>query len=203
MAQKEAIELWERSRILWLLAPAGVGKTHLSLALAIREALAGRCRKIMLARPLVENGRELGFFPGEMESKLMNWLTPFKDVAECCVGGKDPWESLQGMLDKAGCELEVCAVEMLQGRNVRGILIVDEAQNLTASQVLCVLTRVCETGRLIICGDPAQRNLPGDAPFVEAAKKTSKLDAVNTYQFKREDIVRDPLVGQILRVLGK
>lgn len=200
-AQKEAVELWKRCKVLGLLGCAGTGKTMVALALAIQEVLAGRCRKIMLARPLVENGRGLGYFPGEIDAKLMPWLTPFKDVAECCIGGRHPWESLQKMLKDAGCELELCAVEMLQGRNVRGILIVDEVQNLSVSQVNCVLTRFCEGGRVIVCGDHKQRNLPGDSPIIEAFGRLAHFDTVAYYQFTSHDVVRDPLVGEIARCL--
>lgn len=202
-AQAAAAELWARSRILYLGGAAGTGKTFLALAFAVAEAIAGRCKKITLCRPLVEcGGEKIGFLPGELADKLGPWMAPFRDVAENCVAGKNPWLALTKLLADRGCEVEPVPIGYLRGRNVKGILIVDEAQNLNASQVFCVLTRVCAGGRAILCGDRDQSDLAGPCAADAAFSKLADLDTVTRFDFRPADVVRDPLVGQIVARLA-
>jgi predicted ribonuclease YlaK len=150
--QKEAVECWMRSRIVFLLGPSGVGKSAVALALAIQEALKpeSRFKKIWLSRPLVQCDEDIGMLPGTLEDKLGPWLAPFRD----CLGSlsTDKWDKLEAAID-----VESVPVGMLRGRTIReGSLICDEFQNCTASQVKCALTRLGDYSRIVFCADPDQ-----------------------------------------------
>jgi phosphate starvation-inducible PhoH-like protein len=202
-AQEAACELWPRSRVLFLLGASGSGKTHLALGLALREIFAhrrddGPRPKLMLARPTVTCGESLGYLPGDLMEKISPWLAPFRDVL-----GSLSDDTLEELQDEV--EIESVPVGLLRGRTVsNATLIVDECQNLTAAQLLCVLTRIGHRGRIVLCGDPQQADLyddPREVPVVHAARKLGRLDTVAAVTFKPVHIVRDPLVAEILRHL--
>ena len=204
--QREAVALWRRSRVMFLIGPAGSGKTHVGLSLAIQEATKQRSRskKILLSRPLVPCDEDMGFLPGSMEEKLGPWLAPFRDVASTAIsgGGRDSWASLVRLLRDASCDLEPVPTGMLRGRTVSyGTLILDEAQNCTRGQLLCALTRVGSYGRVIVCADPQQSDRGGTPAILDVVGKLRHLDAVGVVEFAAEDCVRDPLVIEIVNAL--
>jgi phosphate starvation-inducible PhoH-like protein len=199
--QQAVIDLWPRSRILFLLGEAGCGKTHVALAMALTECLrrkdekGSRRPKIMLTRPMVAVGESIGYLPGDVDEKVGPWLLPFHDV----LGGMTftSWDDLQKDVD-----IEQVPVGLLRGRTIsNGVLIADESQNLSYAQLVCLLTRIGYGGRIVICADPTQSELftsPKLVPVVQVAKKLADLDTVSVVQFTRADIVRDPLVAEIL-----
>jgi len=201
--QEEAAELWRRCRILFLFGSPGSGKTHISLGLALESLLGGRKSKtkpkLMLCRPTVSIGEEVGILPGGLEEKLGPWLAPFRDVLRNLAF--DDWTKLEAAL-----EVEAVSAGMLQGRNISdAVMICDEAQSLNELQVYLLLTRISNGGRLIICGDPGQttrdRKPKRKPPIIAAAEKIGGLDAVAVVEFTSADVVRDPLVADILHAL--
>lgn len=198
--QEEAEELWKQSRILFLMGPAGVGKTTAALGIALKEIFRNDKLKLILSRPAVDCEEQLGFLPGDLNEKLDAWMGPFRDVFDS-LSGSD-WAGLQHQLVN---RMEVVSVGMFRGRTVRnGILILDEAQNCSYSQLKCILTRIGENGRIIICGDPEQsdRFPKQHSPLVYVANKLTNVDAVSKVYFDVEtDQVRDPLVNEILERL--
>jgi phosphate starvation-inducible protein PhoH and related proteins len=203
-AQQEAEELWKQSRILFFIGPAGTGKTSAAIGMAINEGLHSKNRdstqrtRLWLARPAVTcDDEELGFIPGDLNEKMLPWIAPFMD----CFGdlSNSSWETLSKTLD-----VETISVGLLRGRTIRnGTLIVDEGQNLTKSQLVCILTRLGRNSRIVICGDPSQSDLYSfkESPLTDAARKLNKLDTVSTVLFKKTDQLRDPLVSQIIDLL--
>lgn len=203
--QRAAVAAWKQSRILFLLGPAGTGKSHLALALAVQEAIRSRSKSktLMLSRPLVQCDEDTGFLPGTLEEKLGPWLAPFRDVAKSCVASKDPWAGLQRLLRDRDCVTEAVPVGMLRGRTISyGTLVCDEFQNASRNQIVCALTRLGEHGRIVVCADPSQRDLPGKAPVLDVVARLSGLDGVNVVEFGLGDIVRDPLISQIITRLS-
>lgn len=195
-AQRRAIDLWPRSRVLFLLGPAGTGKTAVALGLALAAVLraAAPRLRLLLTRPTVACDEDLGYLPGDLGEKLGPWLAPFRDVLGDLSFAK--WDDV-----RAAADVELVPVGLLRGRTVaNGVLVADEAQNMTAAQVKCLLTRVGRNGRLIVCGDPDQsdRFAPGRVPVLDAARRLADLDTVSLVQFTAADVVRDPLVGEIL-----
>jgi len=203
--QQDAAELWRRSRVLFLVGPAGTGKTVTALSLAVRESLHPRAnhKRIMLSRPLVPTDEEMGFLPGTQDEKLGPWLAPFRDVAQSTVTGcKDQWAGLTKLLKDKECGFELVPTGMLRGRTVSyGTLILDEAQNCTRGQLVCALTRMGTGGRVVICGDPQQPDRLNPPPLLEVMRQVGNLDTVGVVRFDKSDCVRDPLVIEMIDAL--
>lgn len=199
-AQEEAEELWRRSRILFLLGPSGCGKTACALGMSLKEVLKAEKSKLLLARPLVTCDEDIGHLPGDLLEKLAPWMGSFHDVFGSL--STSEWHNLQLQLQD---RLELVQVGMLRGRTVRnGVLIVDEAQNCSFSQLKCILTRVGEGGRIVICGDTEQSDKFNKeySPLQYVANKLVKLDTVAVVRFDSQmDQMRDPLVSEILSLI--
>lgn len=178
--------LWPLSRILIAVGPAGTGKTCAALALALQD----KRQPLWLCRPAVPCDENLGFVPGELSEKLEPWLAPFADVL-----GSISHEPLSKI------RAEAVSVGMLRGRTVKGILIVEEAQNLTRNQLVCVLTRLGEGGKIVLCGDPDQSDLR-DSQFERIADDIEDLPGVSRVLFTADQCVRDKLVTQIMERIG-
>ena len=195
--QFAASEVWDKTRILFLIGPAGTGKTSAALGLALGEILRRERGKLTLARPTVSCDEKLGFFPGVLKEKLGAWMGPFYDVFSSLSVGE--WVSLEKKLED---RLDVLPVGMLRGRTIRnGVMIVDEAQNLSEAQVECALTRIGKGGRIVFCGDPRQSDLYSQrsSPLLAAKKCLAGLDGIATVMFDgKADQQRDPLVTEIL-----
>ena len=147
-AQRKMQELWQSSRIIFAIGSAGSGKSHAALALALTD----RKGPLWLCRPAIACGEELGFLPGTLDEKLLPWMAPFADVLASM-----SFDKLDKVIDHVN--VEALSVGMLRGRTVNGVLIVDEAQNLSKNQLVCVLTRLGLFGKIVICGDPDQSEI--------------------------------------------
>lgn len=201
--QTDAKELWKRSRIMFMLGAAGTGKTLCSLALALQEIFKMKRDgiekpKLMLCRPTVTCGEELGYIPGDLDEKLAPWLAPFQDVFSAL--SVSDWKSLL-----ASVEVESVPVGMLRGRTIRnGVLVCDEFQNSTYEQLVCVLTRLGSNSKIVLCGDPYQSDLykNSQSPLMYVSERLEKMDTVSVINFTPNDIVRDPLITEIVTRLG-
>lgn len=194
-AQRELADKWAESKLVILVGEAGTGKTTAGFSLAIQDLLAKRIDKIILCRPTVTVDEDIGFFPGDMNAKLLPWAASFADSLEGV--------SNQTLTDLAH-SIELVPVGMLRGRTVRrAVLICDEAANLTRGQLKVICTRVGKGGKVVLCGDPDQTDLPARPnPLADAAKRVSKDHEAAVIQFTARDQVRDPFVSRILKLLG-
>lgn len=198
-SQKDAEELWKRSRILFFLGPAGTGKSLAALGMAIREAIQNaerethNQRRLWLVRPAVPCGAdELGFLPGDLDSKIGPWMAHFQDCFEALSTAS--WQKMEKTL-----QVSMLSLGLLRGRSFhQGTLICDEMQNASREQLKCVLTRLGEGSRIVVCADPDQsdRYDPKKSPVMEAARRLADLDMVSVLHFREQ--LRDPLVGEIL-----
>lgn len=168
--------------------------TILSVGFAINEILAQRKDKIIITRPIVEAGENLGFLPGMLEEKTYPYMVPIYDCIEFFLG-KD--SSQHKMVQNA---VEIAPLAYLRGRNLtNAVCILDEAQNATYSQLKLFVTRLAENTKMIINGDPSQSDLPvGQQGFVEFMNKIATVQGVGLVSFKSDSIVRHPLVAKIL-----
>jgi phosphate starvation-inducible PhoH-like protein len=196
--QRQLRALWRNSRLVFLIGPAGTGKTHAALALALEDLFGHRAEKVILTRPNVAlDGDEIGFTPGGVNEKMIPWLGPFTDVLPQMTHAKfNP-------LIESG-QIEPLPLAYARGRTVRkATLIADEAQNLSVSQIKCLATRVGERGRVVLCGDPQQSDRYRErSPLLGAAKKLADVPGVVTIRFTTADVVRDPFVRDVLEAFN-
>ncbi len=185
----------DRYDLVFALGPAGTGKTYLAVAMAVAMLKQRRIERIILSRPAVEAGERLGFLPGDLKDKVDPYMRPLYDALQDML----PEGKLQQRID-AG-QIEIAPLAYMRGRTLSSAyVILDEAQNTTPSQMKMFLTRMGENSRMIITGDPSQTDLPPGMPsgLSDAVRKLAGLQAVSVVQFHKKDVVRHPLVGEII-----
>lgn len=195
-AQSLAYAAFKQHEVLFLVGPAGTGKSYLACAFACEQILKKERRKIILTRPIVEAGESLGYLPGEFEAKVEPYMMPMYDCIDKLVGRENPWR------DKIDQALEVVPVAYMRGRTFDdAICIFDEAQNATMMQLKLFLTRFGENTKIVITGDPTQSDLVGEVSLTNVMHRLSPVTGVGTVQFKSNSIVRHPLVAKIIEKL--
>jgi phosphate starvation-inducible PhoH-like protein len=196
-AQRLAWEAFEKHDVLFLLGPAGVGKSQLACAFAVSEVLANKKEKIVLTRPVVEAGESLGYLPGSFEEKVAPYIMPMYDCINRCIGKEGPQREL---INKS---IEVAPIAYLRGRTFHNsVCIFDEAQNATFSQIKLFITRFGKNSKVIITGDPNQSDIPQrDQGLMNVVKRLEDLSEIGIIQFKSNSIVRHPLISSILEKL--
>lgn len=193
IAQKMAFSAFEQHDVLFLLGPAGTGKTFLACAFAISEIVSKKKKRINITRPVVESGESLGFLPGTFEEKVHPYMLPIYD----CIGKLVGYEGNEReRIDRC---LEKTPLAYLRGRTFdNAVAIFDEAQNASYTQLKLFLTRMGENCKLIITGDPRQSDLRGEVALMDVVKKLEHEPGIGIVEFKANSIVRHPLVGRIL-----
>ena len=196
-SQEFAWRQYERHDILFLLGPAGSGKTHIATGFAIHDLLQKKKERIVITRPVVESGESLGFLPGELSEKIAPYMTPIYDCIKK-ISGKDGHDA-----DKIRSSLEVVPLAYMRGRTFdNAVFILDEAQNCTYDQIKLAITRLGMNSKMIITGDPEQSDLGGASVALEdVVAKISSVTGVAVMRFKESDIVRHPLLAKILKRL--
>jgi phosphate starvation-inducible PhoH-like protein len=178
------------------LGPAGTGKTYLAVATAVAMKLQGRIDRIILSRPAVEAGERLGFLPGTMEEKINPYLRPLYDALDDML----PGDQLTKMMERR--EIEIAPLAFMRGRTLsHAFVILDEAQNTTATQMKMFLTRLGERSRMAVTGDLSQVDLPRHerSGLQEAVNVLKNVPGIGFVQFTGSDVERHPLVTRIVR----
>lgn len=196
--QRQAWDAFKNSDILFLIGAAGTGKTHLAIAFALHEILEKTKEKILLSRPVVEAGENLGFLPGDIDEKIYPYMLPLYDCLEKMCG-KDGEENREYVNKR----VELAPLAYLRGRTFdNSICILDEAQNCTRAQLKLFLTRLGKNSKMIITGDPSQSDLGRSPDLLDVVSKIAGIEGISTIMFNEESIVRHPLVSQIIRKLS-
>lgn len=197
--QKMAYGEYLQHDIIFLLGPAGTGKTYLASAFALKDVLEKNRKKIVLTRPIVEAGEKLGYLPGTLQEKIDPYVRPVYDCMQ---------ELMSGMLREdferfVTSYIELAPIAYMRGRTMHNsICIFDEAQNATMKQLILFLTRLGKNSKMIITGDPTQSDLyDGVIPLVELVKELESVPGIAIITFGEELIVRHPLVAAILNKL--
>lgn len=196
-AQHAALKLIEIKQISFLLGSAGSGKTFLAMAYAINEVLHKRKEHIVLTRPIVEAGERLGFLPGTFGEKVNPYMQPLYDAMDLLLGKQS---AKREIVNKAVVLAPLC---YMRGRTFHNaVCIFDEAQNATYTQLKLFLSRFGDNTKVIVTGDPEQSDLYEDySALTEVVDKLKDLAGIGCLQFENSDVVRHPLVGQILNRL--
>ncbi|MDE2474209.1 MAG: PhoH family protein [Alphaproteobacteria bacterium] len=195
--QQQLLDAIDERPVVLALGPAGTGKTYLAVARAVDALESGRVNRIVLSRPAVEAGETLGFLPGDMGEKLAPYLRPLYDALTERLGSK----RLRALL--ADGAIEVAPVAFMRGRTLNDcFVVIDEAQNCTYGQLKMLLTRLGWRSTMILTGDPDQTDLlPGVSGLRDIAARLEQVENVAVVRLTDADIVRHPLVGEMLSVL--
>jgi phosphate starvation-inducible PhoH-like protein len=195
--QQELVEAIDAHSLVMALGPAGTGKTYLAIAKAVEALETGRVSRIVLSRPAVEAGESIGFLPGALEDKLAPYLRPLYDALHDRLSAK----RLKVLMAEG--LIEIAPVGYMRGRTLNNaFVVIDEAQNCTYTQLKMLLTRLGWHSTMVVTGDPQQTDLlPELSGFAECADKLEALGTVGVIRLSHEDIVRHPLVAEMLTVL--
>ncbi|HLT46446.1 MAG TPA: PhoH family protein [Rubricoccaceae bacterium] len=198
--QVRLVEAARTNDIVFAVGPAGTGKTYVGVALAVSALKSRQVKKIVLCRPAVEAGESLGFLPGDFREKVDPYLRPLYDALEDMI----PREKLRAFLEQN--TVEIVPLAYMRGRTMNSaFVILDEAQNATASQMKMFLTRLGAGSRAIVTGDITQTDLPSTAQsgLVQARDILEGIDGIAFVDFGRGDVVRHRLVMDIIEAYEK
>jgi phosphate starvation-inducible protein PhoH and related proteins len=195
--QRTLMEAIDAKPLTIAMGPAGTGKTYLAISAGVEALEAGTVARIVLSRPAVEAGENLGFLPGDMREKLDPYLRPLYDALNDRLGPK----RLRQHLDDG--TIEIAPVAFMRGRTLNNsFVLIDEAQNCTYGQLKMLLTRLGWHSTMVITGDPDQTDLlPELSGLSQVGQRLEGLDDVAVVRLTDRDVVRHPLVGRMLSVL--
>ncbi len=196
LGQKSYLEAIKKYDIVFSVGPAGTGKTYLAVIMAIRALRAKEVQRLVLTRPAVEAGEKLGFLPGDLQEKVDPYLRPLYDALYDVLGVENTQKYLERNI------IEIAPLAYMRGRTLDdAFIILDEAQNTTVEQMKMFLTRLGFGSKAVITGDITQIDLPKGqvSGLVNAAQVLENVDSISIQQLTGEDIVRHPLVQDIIR----
>lgn len=193
--QIKIVELSNNYDMLFVVGPAGTGKTYTSVALAVKALKEKKIKRIILTRPAVEAGENLGFLPGDIKNKLDPYIQPLYDALYDMI----PTEKLHSYLERG--IIQISPLAFMRGRTLNNaFVILDEAQNATHSQMKMFLTRMGPEAKFIITGDPGQVDLPKKtmSGLNEALNIFKKTNGIKILYLDEKDVIRHRLVKKII-----
>jgi len=198
--QRSYLEAMRKQDLVFAIGPAGTGKTFLAVAMAIHYLMAKKVNRIILARPAVEAGENLGFLPGDIIEKINPYLRPLYDALYQLLS----YDKVRHLMETD--IIEIAPLAFMRGRTLNSsFIILDEAQNCTVEQMKMLLTRIGFGSRAVVAGDVTQTDLPEHRPsgLLDAEKRLKKIPGIAFQHFTDEDVVRHELVSQIVRAYDK
>ena len=198
--QLKLVQSYDRNDLLLAIGPAGSGKTYTAIALAVRALKEKHVKRIILTRPAVEAGEKLGFLPGDMKEKLDPYLQPLYDALNDMI----PPAKLQKYIEEG--TVQIAPLAYMRGRTLdNAFVILDEAQNTTLPQIKMFLTRMGRNAKFIVTGDVTQIDLPrrSDSGLTRAMEILRGVEGIGIVEFDRRDIVRHPLIKQIVEAFDR
>ncbi|MTD38770.1 phosphate starvation-inducible protein PhoH [Erwinia sp. CPCC 100877] len=196
IGQKRYVDAVKTHDVIFGIGPAGTGKTFLAVVMAVAALKKGEVQKIILTRPAVEAGESLGFLPGDLKEKVDPYLRPVYDALYQVFG----MEHTNRLMERG--VIEIAPLAYMRGRTLDdAFVILDEAQNTTVAQMKMFLTRLGFNSKMIVNGDASQVDLPKGVTsgLVHAQKTLQRINQIAFVQFDAGDVVRHPVVAQIIR----
>ena len=197
--QQKLVQSVKDNDLVFALGPAGTGKTLVSVALAVRALKNKQVKKIIITRPAVEAGENLGFLPGDLKEKIDPYLRPIYDALNDMV----PFEKLKYYLERE--IIEIAPLAYMRGRTLHNaFILLDEAQNTTAMQMKMFLTRMGPESKIIVTGDTSQIDLPKNqsSGLKEAVRILNQVNGIGFVELSGRDVVRHKLVRDIIEAYG-
>ena len=198
--QHKMLDVSQKSDIIFAIGPAGTGKTYTAVAIAVMALKNREVRKVILTRPAVEAGENLGFLPGDLKEKIDPYLRPLYDALEDMI----PGDKLKSMVESR--TVEIAPLAFMRGRTLDNCyVILDEAQNSTELQLKMFLTRMGPNAKLIITGDLTQIDLPKkqQSGLYRALKILKNIEGISIIELDTNDVVRHRLVKEIINAYEK
>lgn len=198
--QRRMVEACETNDMIFALGPAGTGKTYTAVALAVRALKKREVRRIVLTRPAVEAGENLGFLPGDLKEKIDPYLQPLYDALHDMI----PAAKLQSYMETG--VIQIAPLAFMRGRTLdHAFVILDEAQNATEKQLKMFLTRMGPSARFVVTGDMTQIDLPPKQPsgLLQAVKLLDGVKGISFIHLDQVDVIRHKLVRKIIEAYGK
>ena len=198
--QKKMVAAADKNDIVFAIGPAGTGKTYTAVALAVRALKNKVVKKIILTRPAVEAGENLGFLPGDLKEKIDPYLRPLYDALDDMI----PAEKLGYYMSTR--TIEIAPLAYMRGRTLdNAFIILDEAQNTNDLQLKMFLTRIGASAKAIITGDPTQVDLPRNmrSGLEKASRILQNIEGISHIALTEEDVVRHKLVKAIIKAYDK
>jgi len=198
--QRRMVEESDKNDMLFAIGPAGTGKTYTAVALAVRALKNKEVRRIILTRPAVEAGENLGFLPGDLKEKLDPYLQPLYDALRDML----PEAKLQDYIENG--IIQIAPLAFMRGRTLdKAFVILDEAQNATVGQLKMFLTRMGKSAKFVITGDESQVDLPRHqkSGLTIARKLFMKVDGIAVVELGEADVIRHKLVKKVIAAFDK
>lgn len=198
--QQRLVQSVKDNDLVFAIGPAGTGKTFVSVALAVRALKNKYVKKIIITRPAVEAGENLGFLPGDLKEKIDPYLRPIYDALNDMI----PHEKLKYYMERE--IIEIAPLAYMRGRTLNNaFILLDEAQNTTPMQMKMFLTRMGPDSKMIITGDTTQIDLPGNqkSGLKESLRILSEVKGIGFVELNEKDVVRHRLVRDIIEAYGK
>ncbi|HEY0739810.1 MAG TPA: PhoH family protein [Chryseosolibacter sp.] len=198
--QAKLVEQVQGNDLVFALGPAGTGKTYISVAMAVRALKNKSVKKIIITRPAVEAGENLGFLPGDLKEKIDPYLRPIYDA----LGDMIPYEKLQYYMERE--IIEIAPLAYMRGRTLNNaFILLDEAQNTTPMQMKMFLTRMGPDSKMIVTGDTSQIDLPRNqkSGLKEAVRILTDVKGIGFVELSEKDVVRHRLVRDIIDAYNK
>ncbi|WP_107038665.1 PhoH family protein [Brumimicrobium mesophilum] len=193
--QRKLVESINQNAMVFAVGPAGTGKTYTAVACAVRALKNKQVKRIILTRPAVEAGENLGFLPGDMKEKLDPYMMPLYDALRDMI----PPEKLVDFIEYG--TVEIAPLAFMRGRTLdKAFVILDEAQNTTVNQMKMFLTRMGKTASFVITGDASQIDLPSrqKSGLIYAIDTLGEIDGIGVVRLNKNDVIRHKLVKQII-----
>ena len=193
--QQKYISMLEKYSLILCVGPAGTGKTYIAIAKAVNALINNEVNRIILTRPAIEAGENLGFLPGDLKQKIDPYIRPLFDALHDMI----PSEAIEKYMEKG--IIEVAPLAYMRGRTLNNsFIILDEAQNTTHQQMLMFLTRLGFDSKCVITGDPSQIDLAdiNKSGLINAHKILKNIDQIGICELNKKDVIRHPLVQKII-----